>query len=381
MGRSLSIVAAESERTALAERDLLVGALVPYPLDTTPSQRYRIEQWAPSLAEQGIAVDLFPFADRSLLSFLHRPGHIGAKALGGARAFLRAAARLGALRRYDAILVHRAACLFGPAVLERALVLLGSPVIFDFDDAIFLLHTTEANRWLGWLKFPGKTAAICRLSRHVVVGNEYLAEYARRHTHHVTVIPSSVDTERFRPNGPGSANGRIVIGWTGSSTSQTYLEMFAPVLKRVLDRHDVVLRIHSDRRPHLPEVPFEWRPWTAATEAEEIASFDIGIMPMPHDKWASGKCSMKALLYMACGVATICEAVGMNRQVVRNCENGLLASNPDEWVSSLDKLIADPALRRRLGNEGRKTIEERYSKEHCVARFADVVRSTVARGS
>ncbi len=36
--------------------DLTVAAFVPYALDTAPSQRFRIEQWAPHLAALGIRV-------------------------------------------------------------------------------------------------------------------------------------------------------------------------------------------------------------------------------------------------------------------------------------------------------------------------------------
>jgi hypothetical protein len=64
----------------------------------------------------------------------------------------------------------------------------------------------------------------------------------------------------------------------------------------------VELRVHSDREPRLPNIPFIWRPWSAETELEELSQFDIGIMPMPDDEWTRGKCSMKALLYMAMGI-------------------------------------------------------------------------------
>jgi glycosyltransferase involved in cell wall biosynthesis len=328
----------------------------------------------PSLAEEGISVDLIPFVDDAFLKVLHKPGMWGAKFTRAAAAFLRRITQIAATSRYDAVLIHRAASLAGPAVLERAIAILRRPIIFDFDDAIYMLHTTEANRKWGWLKFPGKTETICRLSTHVVVGNSFLAEYARRSCPDVTVIPSSVDTNRFRPASRRDANGRIVVGWTGSSTSQTYLEAFAPVLRELIKRHNVEVRIHSDRKPALEGLPIEWRPWSPETEAEEIARFDIGIMPMPHDPWANGKCAMKALLYMASGVPTICEAVGTNREVIRHRENGLLAATPEEWIACLDDLITDRALRDHLRSEGRRTIEEKYSMKTCAELFARVVR-------
>src|SRR5688572_19076891 len=155
---------------------LSVCALVPYSLGSTPSQRFRLEQWAPLLQADGIDVDLRPFADERLMQVLHRPGRQASKAWQTLRASLRRFQVMRDLDAYDVVVVHRAALLAGPAILER-LIARRRPLLFDFDDAVWLLHTSAANRRLGWLKFPGKTALLCRLSAQVVAGNAYLAEY------------------------------------------------------------------------------------------------------------------------------------------------------------------------------------------------------------
>jgi glycosyltransferase involved in cell wall biosynthesis len=357
-----------------------VCALVPYPLETTPSQRFRLEQWVPWLAADGIAVTLVPFADRELLQLLYQPGRWLAKTRALSAAFARRLAVLGSAGEYDALVVHRAVSIVGPAVLERLLAR-RRPLIYDFDDAIFLLHTSAANRLAGWLKFPGKTETICRKSHHVVVGNEYLADYARRFNSHVTVVPTSIDTDVYRPSvarPPLAANGsRVVVGWTGSSTSQTHLELFAPLLHELQARRDVEIRVISDREPDLPGVRFDWRPWNAATEVQEVGRFDIGIMPMPDDAWAPGKCALKALQCMALGVATVASAVGANRDVIEHNANGLLAGDADDWLAQLTGLIDEPERRRRLGDAGRRTVEERYSMRASAASFGHVLRETV----
>ena len=199
-------------------KPIWVCALVPYPVDTAPSQRFRIEQWQKYLGMYGITMELYPFADRELMEILYAKGSLGKKASGIVKAAFRRIELLKTIRGYDAVVLHRAACIFGPAVLEHLLRLLGRPVIFDFDDAIYFLHTTAANRYVGWLKFPGKTRTICALSSHVIAGNQYLAEYAQRFNRNVTVIPTSIDTDRYRPGTRSSRNGTVIVGWTGSST-------------------------------------------------------------------------------------------------------------------------------------------------------------------
>ena len=358
-------------------KKISVCALVPYPLNTTPSQRFRIEQWLPYLESQGIFVDVLPFADARLMGLLHKPGRRAAKLFANATRFADRCGDAIRTRRYDAVLIHRAACIAGPAILERLVALLGRPIIYDFDDAIFRLHTTEANRGFGWLKFPGKTATICRISKHVVVGNAWLADYARQFNPHVTIIPTSVDTDHYRPEKKNGSNGRVIVGWTGSSTSQTHLEMFAPLLRELTARRDVELRVISDREPALPGVSYVWRPWSADTEVDELSYFDIGIMPMPDDEWSRGKCAAKALQYMGMGIPTVCSAVGANCEVIQHGQNGLLAVTSSEWMASLESLVDDPALRGRLGMMGRRTVEEGYSMRRCADLFARVVRQAI----
>lgn len=362
----------------MQKSSIKIGALIPYPLNIAPGQRYRIEQWEPHWQAQGITVEMLPFADDALMQLLHRPGNYLGKAIGLTRCFLRRILLLGSLHKYDAIYLFRAASIVGPALLERLISLLRRPIIYDFDDAIYLLHTTAANRYFGWLKFPGKTTSLCRLSSHVVVGNGYLAEYARQYNERVTVIPSSVDTDAYESKHKKESPGRVIVGWTGSSTSQTHLEGFAPMLRELMKQREIELHVISDRQPNLPGVQFVWHQWSPETEIQDLARFDIGIMPMPDDKWSRGKCSMKALLYMAMGIPTICSAVGMNTEVIQHGENGLLAKTDQEWLECLKMLIDDTTLRRRLGVAGRQTIEERYSMRRCAALFATVIRDTVA---
>lgn len=358
--------------------NISVCALVPYPADTTPSQRFRIEQWIPHLAAQGIRVDMFPFADESMLRLMPKPGRRVAKAMANMRRFIARFSNVMATRRYDVVLIHRAVCIPGPAILERFIAALGPPIIYDFDDAIFVLHTTDANRRFAWLKFPGKTASICRISNHVVVGNSWLADYARQYNSRVSVIPTSIDTGHYQPAIRPRSNGRVIVGWTGSSTSQTYLEVFAPVLKELMARRDVEIRVISNREPLLPGIPYQWRSWSPETEVEELSQLDIGIMPMPDEEWARGKCALKALQYMAGGIPTICTAIGANCEVIQSGENGLLATTSDEWLSQLERLIDDAGLRSRLGIAGRKTVEDRYSMHRSAELFAQVVRSVIS---
>ncbi len=359
-------------------KKISICALLPDPYDTTPSQRFRIEQWEPFLKQKNITIDYYSFSDQKLREVIYEKGHVTAKAIQLLKANLRRTRQVLKARNYDVVFLHRAASMIGPAWLEKYLKWSGVPIIFDFDDAIFLTHTHEANKLFSWAKFSWKTASICRLSNAVTVGNAWLADYARKQNPNVTIIPSSVDTNIYQPAAK-KPKEKIVVGWTGSSTSQTHLEMFAALLKEMTEKFSVEIHVHSNRSPDLPDIPVVWHQWSPENEVEVISSFDIGIMPMPDDEWSLGKCSMKVLLYMSLGVPTVCADIGMNREVIQHGENGFLAKTSDDWLKAIEKLVNDAELRKRIGEKSRQTVVEHYSMEKCAGLFAEVVEKTLRK--
>jgi glycosyltransferase involved in cell wall biosynthesis len=242
-----------------------------------------------------------------------------------------------------------------------------------------MTDVSKANKKFAWAKFSGKTADICRLSTSVTVGNSYLAEYARQYNENVFVVPTSIDTNRYQPAAKKEQkDGRVIVGWTGSSTSQYHLEAFERVLAELVEkRGDVEIRVVSNREPAFKTIPYVWRPWSAETEVAEISQIDIGIMPTPDDEWSRGKCALKALQYMSLGIPAICTDIGANRDVVKHGENGFLAKTPEQWLNCFDTLIDNRTLRDRLGAAARQTVVENYSMEKCGQMFAEVIRKTV----
>ena len=82
---------------------------------------------------------------------------------------------------------------------------------------------------------------------------------------------------------------------------------------------------------------------------------------------------------MACGVPVVASAVGVNRDIIQDGVNGFLASTDGEWVEKLGRLLADPEIRRRFGEAGRRTIEERYSLRVHAPTLVATLRGVVER--
>ena len=256
--------------------------------------------------------------------------------------------------------------------------------MLDFDDAIFLPSVSDANRLIAAFKQPQKVASIVRHSDHVIVGNDYLASYARRFNDAVTMIPTSVDTQQFvparRPQAGDSAR-LPVLGWIGSPTTGTYIRSLANVLRRVREQHPFVLRVSGvGEQLDVPGVAVQNERWELGREVELFNTCDVGVYPLADDEWSRGKCGFKAIEFMSCGVPVVAAAVGVNRDIIQDGVNGFLASSEDQWVDKIGRLLADAALRQRFADAGRLTVEAGYSLRVNAPKLAATLRGVAERG-
>lgn len=348
--------------------------IVPHRLDRSPSQRYRLEQFFPWFRQNGWEVVYANLLDERDDQVFYSSGNFFGKLRILITAYFRRRKQVRSIRQDDIVIIHREAFMTRGIFFERAIRKRTRHLIFDFDDAIWRMDVSEGNRRLRWMKDPAKTGAIIALADRVIAGNEYLAEYARRFNPAVEVIPTTIDTERYTAEQPARYDERVMIGWTGSHTSMAYLEQALPLLYRVQAALGglVLFRIISDRALVAPGLSVENIRWNSATEAEDLAAIDIGIMPLPDTEWSRGKCGFKGLQYMGMGKAVVLANVGVNSVIVKHGHNGMLASNDEEWVRHLCNLAKDAELRDRLGNSARRTVVDQWSMHTWRQRYLDL---------
>jgi glycosyltransferase involved in cell wall biosynthesis len=349
---------------------LRVLALMPYPIDRVAGQRFRIEQWAPLLRTAGVDVAFSPFLSPRVLDVLYSRGHVATKVSAVFRGYLRRLKDLAALEEFDVVYLYREAAWLGTAWIEM-LAARRRPLVFDFDDAIYLTASSDANRAVAFLKSPRKVEDICRLATCVVVGNDILASFAQQHARRVEVIPTSIDTDKYRTIGR-PANARPIVGWSGSGTTAPYLSRIADALRRLRRQHDFELRVIGES-VQFDGLDVRCLPWRAATEVEDLASLDVGLMPLVDDEWSRGKCGLKALQYMALGIPPVVSPVGVNAAIVTDARNGFYARTDEEWVDRIGLLLRDADLRARMGAQARRTVDEQYSARVQAPRLAAVL--------
>jgi glycosyltransferase involved in cell wall biosynthesis len=342
-----------------------VLALASYPVEAAAT-RYRLQQFVAPLAERGITLEVRPFLDSRQFASLYRREQLARKALGLMRSAFRRFGDVARARRADVLLVQREAMMFGPPLIEWLSSRAGKrPLVLDLDDATYVSYTSPTyGRLASRLKWFSKTDDLIRWARVVTCGNRSIAEYVTGKGGRARIIPTVVDTERFRPRPVQPERDPPVLGWIGTHSTFQYLETISPALQELARSFSFRLKVVGAGSGHeieIPGVEIENLDWSMEREIEDFQSFDIGLYPVAADEWASGKSGFKAIQYMAVGIPYVASPVGANREIGEPGATHFLASTKTEWTQALGNLIADKELRKRMGQAGRSHATEHYT--------------------
>lgn len=350
------------------------------PVDAA-STRFRVMQYLPRLAQAGIEIDVSPFFPAGSGTVLYQPGRFLRKAGLVCRGIAR---RLHELRtagsRYQFLLIHREYFPLGQRIAWRELRALRVPILFDFDDAMFLPQRTDRQVVWRLAERPDTAAEVIKLSRGVIAGNEYLAGFARQWNANVVVVPTVVDVNQFAlRNGSVPSTHPCVVGWIGTPSTAKYLPLVREVLGAVAHESPFTFRVvgASPTEAMFPGVSLEVVPWQLAQEVTLFQGCDIGIYPLTEDPWSFGKCAFKAIQFMAVGTPVIASDVGMNREVIQHGVTGFLVRTEAQWRDALLRLIRDPELRRTMGIRGRTWVVEHFNLDRHTSRVEDFIRKMV----
>jgi glycosyltransferase involved in cell wall biosynthesis len=172
-------------------------------------------------------------------------------------------------------------------------------------------------------------------------------------------------------------NDIFTIGWIGSPSTQSYLEIIHAALQRISKTHKVKLRVIGIPRYTIEGVDVECEKWSELYETKLLSEIDLGVMPLPNNPFEKGKCGYKIIQYGASHKPSIASSVGVNKQIISHGLNGYLADTTEDWVAYMSKLINDKALRSQVGINARINVEKNYSSQINGKILEDVILSVV----
>ena len=332
-----------------------------YPPHHAPSQRYRIEQYIDFLQANGFHITFSSALSKRDYQYYFSKGHFFRKAWMVVKSFTKRMKEVFKASNYDIIFVHREAFMLGTSFFERQFAK-RSKVIYSFEDAIWLPRISEGNKKWDFLKKSTKTGEIIQHAHLIFAGNNYLKNYALPFNQRTVIIPSTMDTNLYQPK-YNISKDKICIGWSGSFSTIVHFESCIPILKQIKAKYGerVYFKVIGDGKFVNKDLQIKGISWNKDTEVSDLHELDIGLMPLPNDEWANGKCALKGLQYMALEIPTIMSPVGVNKEIIQDGENGFLATTENEWVDKLSRLIDSIDLRKNIGEKGRQTVVKHYS--------------------
>lgn len=359
--------------------------ICPYPQGLAAGQRLKYEQYFNDWRAQGWEIEVSSFMDRPMWDVIWEKGHFLRKASGVLLGTWRRILDLVRIRRFDLVYVFMWVTPFGTSLFERLTRAMARRLIFDVEDNVLSQQPGGTADHIGplirKLKNPGKTRYLIQTADHVITTTDHFNDICLdlNRNRACSVIPSSVDTDRFEPATPYSNEKPVVIGWTGTFSSRIYLDLLKGVFQRLSQRIPFKLRVIGNFDYNLPGVDLEVVRWNATDEVSQLQALDIGVYPLPIDDWVLGKAGLKAIQYMAFALPCVATNVGTTPFIIRDGETGLLVRTEAEWEAALERLILDPDLRRRLGQAARKDAVAKYSTHAIAVKYRQVIEQVMAR--
>jgi glycosyltransferase involved in cell wall biosynthesis len=206
----------------------------------------------------------------------------------------------------------------------------------------------------------------------------------------VRVIPNPLDMALFSPRERSEARRHLGLpaertllafgAWSATSDPRKGFQVLSAALARLAERPSasglglVVFGEQGTGRIHGLET--YWRGFIDddAELTQLYSACDALALPSLSDNFPN-----TALEAMACGLPVVASRAGGIPEIVRDGENGLLAEagNAAELAQRLESLLADVALRSRLGANARRTVAALCDERTVADSYARVYRAAL----
>ena len=296
-----------------------------------------------------------------------------------------------ALHGADAALFYRVPAF--PAVIRAILYAraLGLPTFYDIDDLIFdaAVYPEPFARFEGAItpdEYVGLQYGV-PLFRHAlalcdaaIASTPALAERMAplTRTGRAHVVRNGLDQRNARfltgaPKGPGETV-TILYGSGTKAHNRDFAELAAPALLDVLAAHPsvrllVVGHLPADPRFEPHHARIARLGFTADVDAywDALSAADINLAVLAPGAAADAKSEIKWLEAAMSAIPSIVSPTRTYREVLVDGEDALFAETPEDWHRALDRLVADPGLRARIGAAARHKALASYGLESGVA--------------
>ena len=249
--------------------------------------------------------------------------------------------------KYDIIIIQKSIIPKIPLFFLNYLKKQKCAIIFDVDDAVYLEKRDYST-------------LIASASDVVIVGNKSLENEYLKYNNNVFIFPT-VDYSPMYKEYISDTYANKCIGWIGSKSTLSNLEIIVPAINEVIERHPEVRfkYIANEAAEYEHKIKnSRFVKWSSETYIQEMSEFTIGIMPLFDTPYNRGKCGFKLVQYLNLNKPVIASDVGVNCSIVGHC--GLIVDTQTSWGEALENLL----FNEHFYNECLKNISNEFQKKY-----------------
>jgi sugar transferase (PEP-CTERM/EpsH1 system associated) len=235
--------------------------------------------------------------------------------------------------------------------------------------------------WREWKTMERAERKVASRADHVLTVSESDCAAFRKFIapNKVSVLPTGVDSDYFRPSGEEEQPNSLVftgsMDWMPNEDAISYfIEAILPRVRETIPDASltVVGRSPSSRLRALMQrtLGVEFTGWVDDVRPY-VAKSALFIVPLR----IGGGTRIKIFEAMAMGKAVISTSIGAEGLPVKNGENIVLADDPGDMAHAVVTLLRDGAERRRLGAASRRFVCDNYSWARVAQIFGRVLGS------
>jgi len=278
-----------------------------------------------------------------------------------------------------------------------------SLAVLDLTDLLFeYLEDYSRGGWLRAVMGVGRrmeTRAIRRSDRIITI-SQAMKEIAVQHgaqPEGVDVVPDGVDTSVFHPvdssalrQAHASGASHVII-FHGAIDPQDDPGLLVEAARLVVKEHGQVHFWLVGDGSAVPDLKakvqqyslndnFYFSGWVEQPQVpHHICASDVGLVVLPDVLSARGRVTLKEFEYWACGRPAILPRLPALEEVAQDGETALFYRPGDagDLASKIRRLLEEPELRTRLGQNGLALVKERYEWSRLAEQFAELCEGYV----
>lgn len=257
----------------------------------------------------------------------------------------------------------------------------GAKIVLDLDDDPFNLNPKHPM----YEEFKAKDPIyrmFIRSADHIICSTDYIKDVVKDINPKITVIPNAIDPEIWKVKGKKRNDGKIRIGWFGSSSHIADFDILEGFMREILEKYpQVEFHLAGFSFENIGDKNSRVFNYAGTKGYEDYPQFvadmdlDIALAPLHDTQFNRCKSNIKWLEHSMLETPMVLSDVTPYKEVVKNYKTGYLAKNKAQWVKYLSWLIENPEKRKEIGKAAKKAVMKDWLVEKQLPKYEKLFKT------